>query len=120
MLVAKSELAFCSRAQHLAKPAFAEVLGLTSGCRERLGGWIADFTTSINTSVTSRHFGSVEVEPGSHDAMSIKPTLADMLQSFAKSARARVNSRQRARPGQTTSEAVLWVPKPGASASTSA
>jgi len=55
MLVAKSELAFCSRARRLKKPAFAEVLGLTSGCRERLGGRIADFATSINSRVTSRH-----------------------------------------------------------------
>ena len=43
-----------------------------------------------------------------------------MRQSFTRSARVRVNSRQRARPGQTTSEAVLWTPKPGASANTSA
>jgi len=48
MLVAKSELAFCSRARQLAKPAFAEVFGLASGCSERLGGRIADFATSIN------------------------------------------------------------------------
>ncbi len=41
-------------------------------------------------------------------------------QLFTRSARVRVNSRQRARPGQTTSEAFLWAPKPGASASTSA
>ncbi len=58
MLVAKSELAFCSRARQLAKPAFAEVFGLASGCRERLGGRIADFATSINTLVTKGHFES--------------------------------------------------------------
>jgi len=47
MLVAKSELAFCSHARRLTNAGFAEVLGLTGGHRERLGGGAADFATSI-------------------------------------------------------------------------
>lgn len=50
MLVAKSELAFCSYARRLTQPDFAEVSGLTSGCRERLGGRNADFATGIRCS----------------------------------------------------------------------
>jgi hypothetical protein len=37
MLVAKSELAFCSDAQQLTKPGFAELFGVTNAYRKRLG-----------------------------------------------------------------------------------
>ncbi len=47
MLVAKSELAFCSHARQLTNAGFAEVFGLTGGHREWLGGGAADFATSI-------------------------------------------------------------------------
>ncbi len=49
MLVAKSELAFCSHARQLTNAGFAEVFGLTGGHREWLGGGAADFATSINS-----------------------------------------------------------------------
>jgi len=50
-------ISFCSYARWLNKFAFTAVSDLTSECRERLGGWITDFATSIKSRVTSRHLG---------------------------------------------------------------
>jgi len=47
MLMAKSELIFCSRAPWLAKARFHQELRPDARCRRRFGGRASDFATSI-------------------------------------------------------------------------
>ncbi len=72
MLVAKSELAFCSHARRLTNAGFAEVFGLTGGHRERLGGGAADFATSISVGSRpwkSEHGEELPVDRNEHDGI---------------------------------------------------